>query len=852
MTRVVLRGLATRRLRTVLSAISVVLGVALVTGAMTLGGALNDGASQLAASAYDGTDAVVSAPTAFRSQDLVRHETVPASELARVRAVPGVAVAAGDILDEAKIIDPAKGEPVGQGPYFGVGYDPSVPGAQRTSPIHLVTGRWASGDHQVVIDRGTAKKQKVRVGDTVRIAAGGPQRPFTVSGIGRFGTVDSIGTATVAVFDLPTAQRLFDKVGRLDDVLVAARPGTSGAALRDRLSQALGHGIEVRTARDQDRFTIVGGLQSFVDFIKVFLMAFGLIAVLVGAMTIANALSLTVAQRARELALLRAVGASRGQVLRSVVLEAAVIGAIGTVVGIATGLGLARGLHALVRSFGLDLPSASLGLAGGTVVAATLTGMGATLAASLAPALRATHVPPVAAMREGAVAVPSHRRRRRSTIVGGLFVALGLAVVGYGMAAPGITVGERLLSFVPGGLALLVGAAMLAKYLVVPIASVLGRPGERLGGVAGGLARRNAMRNPQRTASTAAALMVGIALVTTVAVLAAGLKESARGDTEDAIRSAVVVTGTDGWSPVPAGTVAAAAKAPGATVATGITVDEARAYGGSVHVSGADPAALGKVWHFRWQHGSDATLRTLGRDGAVVRRDFAAKHHLHVGSPLTVTAASGKRLALSVRGIATGSPLDVLGTGQITVGRAAFDATFAVRNPKLVLVDGASKASVRHALAAFPDAKVSTRSELANTNADGIDSVIGIVTVLLALAILISVLGIVNTLALGVTERTRELGMLRATGMSRRQVRRMVRHEGALTALVGATLGIAIGLALAGAVTAALADQGVRFAIPAGSIAGYAIAAALAGVLAAALPARRAARLPVLGALAHE
>jgi putative ABC transport system permease protein len=852
MRRVVFRGLATRRLRTLLSAIAVVLGVALVTGAMTLGGALNDGASKLAASAYDGTDAVVQAPTAFRSADLVQHETVPAATLERVRATPGVAVAAGDILDEAKIIDPAKGRPDGQGPYFGVGYDARVPGAEGLSPYRLTAGRWATGPGEVVIDRGSAKRRHVGVGGQVSIAAGGPQKRYTVTGISRFGTVDSLGTATVAIFDLRTAQTLYGKQGRFDDVLVGAQKGTAGAALRDRLSATMGHGLEVRTARDQDRFTIINGLQGFVGFIKVFLMVFGGIAVLVGAMTIANALSLTVAQRARELALLRAVGASRGQVLRSVVLEASVIGIIGSALGIATGVGLAHGLHALVKSFGLDLPSSSLALGTGTIIAATATGLGATLAASLAPALRATHVPPVAAMREGAAAALTTHRRRRSTIAGGLFVALGAGIVGYGMAAPGLAVGDRLLSFIPGGLALLIGVAMLAKYLVVPIASVLGRPSARFGGVAGGLARRNAMRNPQRTAATAAALMVGIALVSCVAVLAAGLKESARQDTKDAIRAGVVVTGTDGWSPVAAGTVAAAAKAPGAKVATGITVDEARAYGTSVTVSGADPARLAKVWHFRWHDGSDATLRALHGDQAIVRRDFADKHGLKPGSRVTVTAAGGKRAALTVAGIATGSPLDVLGTGQITVARPVFDRTFAVRKPKLVLIDGATKAGVKHALAAFPDAQAQTRDELAATNANGIDSIIGIVTVLLALAILISVLGIVNTLALGVTERTRELGMLRATGMSRRQVRRMIRHEGALTALVGASLGIAVGLALAAAVTAALSAQGVRFAIPAGSLAGYAIAAAVAGVLAAALPARRAARLPVLGALAHE
>jgi putative ABC transport system permease protein len=857
MRRIVLRGLATRRLRTVLSAIAVVLGVALVTGALTLGGALDDGANRLAADAYDSTDAVVSAPSAFRGEDLSRRETIPAATVARVRQVPGVRTASADVLDEAKVISGSDGKPVGQGPFFGVGYDPRDPGAQATSPLRLVTGRWAAGPGEVVLDRGTADDQHLAVGSRVRVAADGPVRTYTVAGIARFGRVDSLGKASVVVFDLATAQRLFGKAGRLDDVLVSAAPGVDPAALRARIAAALGAGrpgsaLAVRTAREQDRFTIVSGLQGFVGFIKTFLVAFGLIAVLVGAMTIANALSLTVAQRARELALLRAVGASRRQVLRSVVLEALVIGALGSALGIALGVGLAHGLHALVKSFGLDLPSSSLALTAGTVVAATATGMGATLLSSLVPAFRATHVPPVAAMRDGAAAVLPARRRRRATIAGGVFGALGAGIITYAMVAPSLAVGDRLLAFVPGGLALLIAAALLAKFAVVPIASTLGRPGARLAGVAGGLARRNAMRNPQRTASTAAALMVGVALVTCVAVLAAGLKSSAREDTRDAIRAGVVVAGQDNWTPVAEGVVRAAAAAPGATVATGVVVDEARAYGSSVHVSGVDPAQLARVWHVRWHRGDDATLRGLHGDGAIVRRDFADKHNLRVGSSLTVTAASGRRLALRVAGIATGSPLDVLGTGQVMVARPAFDGTFAVRKPKFVLVDGARAGDVRRAVAAFPDAKVSTRDAFASSKAAELDGIVGVVTVLLALALVISVLGIVNTLALGVAERTRELGMLRAVGMRRRQVRRMVRHEGALTALVGAALGIAVGLALAGAISAALASQGVRFAVPVGSIAVYAVVAALAGVLAAALPARRAARLPILGALAHE
>jgi putative ABC transport system permease protein len=314
----------------------------------------------------------------------------------------------------------------------------------------------------------------------------------------------------------------------------------------------------------------------------------------------------------------------------------------------------------------------------------------------------------------------------------------------------------------------------------------------------------------------------------------------------------VVVSGDDGWTPVPHQVAQAAAAAPGAKVSTGLVVDEARAYGKKVSVTGVDPAAAAKVWHVDWHRGDDATLSGLRGDQAIVRRDFADKHHLGVGSTVAVTAADGRRLTVRVAGVATGSPLDVLGTGQLMVARPTFESAFTARKPRLVLVDGARVDDVRRAVAAFPDARVWTRDGFADMEAKQIDGILGIVTVLLALALVISILGIVNTLALGVTERTRELGMLRAVGMRRRQVRRMVRHEGALTALIGATLGIGVGLALASAISVALASQGVRFAVPVGSIAVYAIVAGVAGVLAAALPARRAARLPVLGALAHE
>jgi putative ABC transport system permease protein len=850
MTRIVLRGLATRRLRALLSVIAVVLGVALVTGALTLGSALDQGADEVAAAAYDGTDAVVSAPQRFHSEDLTRHATIRASTLERVRATPGVGVAVGDVLDEAKILD-RHGKPTGDGPYFGVGYDATTPGAARLNPFRLVTGRWASGSEQVVVDQGTAAREHLHVGSRVRIAAGGPALPFTVSGIARFGSVKTIGTATTAIFDLRTAQALFDKRGAYDDVLVAAAPGVSATALRRSLASSIGSGRQVQTARAQDRFTIVNGLAGFVSFIRAFLVAFGAVAVLVGALTIGNALTLTVAQRSRELALLRAAGASRGQVLRSVLLEGAIVGAVGSAAGVGVGVGLAHALHALVTSFGLDLPSQSLTLSGTTVAIGVATGMVATLASSLGPALRATRVPPVAALRDSATPALDGAHGRRSTAIGAILALAGMALLVYALVAPGIAVGDRLLTMAPGGLLVLLGVAKLGRHAVVPLASLLGRPSARLGGVAGSLARRNAMRHPARTASTAAALMIGVALVTTVAVLASGLRGAVDGQVRENVRAAHVITGADGWSPVPEGVVRSAAGVPGAR-ATGVVVDEGRAGTSRVHVAGVDPAAFASVWRYRWHEGSAATLARLGGDGAIVRRDFATKRHLHVGSRFAVTAATGAHLDLAVRGIVEGSPIDPLGLGQITVARATYDHAFTVRRPSLVLADGGSGGALARAIAAYPDAKVWSADGFAHEVAHSVDPVLGVVTVLLALAVLISILGIVNTLALGVHERTRELGLLRAVGMSRRQVRRLVRHEGALTALVGAVLGIGVGLAIGGVVTAALASDGLRFSVPVGSIAGYTVVAALAGVLAAALPARRAGRLRVLAALAHD
>ncbi|MEA2478927.1 MAG: putative transport system permease protein [Thermoleophilaceae bacterium] len=857
MIRVALKGIATRRLRVVLTALSIVLGVAMVSGAYTLTDTMRNAAHSLSSSAYNGTDAVVVAHQEFKTSqdDNVQAPTIPAATLDRVRSAPGVQTALGSITDQAKIVG-KNGKTTGGGPYFGAGVDGRRPAeAARLTPFRIETGRYATGPGEVVIDAGTASKEKYGIGKEIRIATRGPVRTFRVVGIATFGSVKSIGTATFAIFDLRTAQSLYAKQGRYDEVLVHAAPGTGAAALRTGLERRLGTAVDVQSAKAQDRFTL-DGLNHFIGIIQKILIGFGLVSVFVGAFIIFNTLSITVAQRTRELGLLRSLGASRRQVLRSVVAEALAIGSVASALGLFAGLFLAKGLQSVFASSGIDLPQTGTVFATRTIVVALMLGLVVTLVASLSPALRATRVPPVAVLQEGAVA-PQSAVARQAPKIALVTTASGLAMLIAGSFAHGIPAGGRFALMVPGVLVLFTGIALLAPRLVRPLASVLGAPAARLAGVAGRLARSNTMRNPRRTAVTASALMIGIALVAFVAVVGNGLKDSASGSIERATRADYVIGSQDAFSPVDPDVLKAAGSVPGVKVATGVKRDIGRSFGDKVSVGGADPARLAQVYRFSWKQGSDRTLATLPADGAVVSKSYASDHHLTVGKRFSVLSSSGTKLSLRVAAIQSPPKLNPLDLGQVLVGDATYSRAFATQRVTWAFVDtnGASasqKAALEKALAGFPDAKVFTRSGFAHDQVKWIDQVAGIFYAMLALSVLISLFGIVNTLVLSVFERTRELGMLRAVGMSRRQVRRMIRHESVVTALIGAVLGTAVGLLLAGLVTAALSDEGLSFAVPVGSLVAFAAVAGIAGVVAAVFPARRAARLDVLQALQYE
>ncbi len=847
-----LKGLLGRKLRTSLTAIAIVLGVAMISGTFVLTDSIDKAFNTIFTDVRQGSNAVISGKSAFDLTDQAGSTapTLDESLLEKVRAVPGVAQAEGSVDGEAQLIG-RDGKVIVYGGAPNLGFSIAKPDSPF-NPLTLVEGSWPKSG-EVVIDKSTAGKEDFAIGDTVGVQAEGEAQLLRISGIVKFGTVSTIGGATLAGFDLPTAQNLFDQPGQLDEIAVAAKPDVSDPELLRELRPILPPTAQVRTsaeqARDDSKDT-----DEFISFLRSFLLAFGGIALFVGSFVIANSLSITIAQRTREFATLRTIGGSRRQVLWSIVLEALVVGILASVAGLLLGLGLAKGLFWLFDKVGFTLPNSGLIFATRTVVVSLLVGVLVTLAASLRPAVRATRVPPIAAVREGATLPPSRFARFR-TLGSALLTALGFAALAWGLFGPGLGTTQILLSMGVGALLVFFGVALLSVRVIRPLAAVLGWPATRIGGTAGTLARQNAQRNPQRTASTAAALMIGLALVTLVAMLASGITSTFRGAVNDLWGQAdYAITAQNNFTPIPVSVADAAAKAQGVEAIGNVRGGEAKAFNKRINATAVN-SATSSIFDIKWKQGSDDVLRSLGDNGAFVDDGYADSHHLRIGSPVEITFASGKEKRLVVRGIfeppTGGSPF-----GRVTMSAATWDRFNAEPRNLYSFVrmrggqSDASRAALDLQLKNFPNAKVQTKGQFIDNQISGLNSVLNILYVLLALSVVVSLFGIVNTLILTVFERTRELGMLRAIGMTRRQVRRMIRHESVITALIGGILGIALGIVLATLLVARV--EFISFSLPIVSLVIFTLAAILVGIVAAIAPARRAARLNVLRALQYE
>jgi putative ABC transport system permease protein len=850
--KVALAGLLGRKLRSALTAIAIILGVAMISGTFVLTDSIDNAFNSIFTDVRKGSNVVVSGKPAFTlsDQNAGAAPSFDQSLLQTIRGLPDVAQAEGSVNGEAQLIG-RNGKVIVYGGAPNLGFSIANP-SSPFNPLKLVSGDWPGPD-EVVVDASVAKKEHFKAGQVIAVQAEGPARRVRLSGIVQFGSVSTIGGATLAGFDLPTAQRLFAKPGKLDEIAIAAKPGVADAKLLAEVRAAIPATAQARSAAQQARED-ASGTNQFISFLRGFLLAFAGIALFVGSFVIANSLSITIAQRTREFATLRTVGASRRQVLQTIVVEALVVGALASVVGLFLGFGLAKGLFKLFDAVGFTLPNNGLVFAPRTAVVALLVGILVTLAASLRPAIRATRVPPIAAVREGSV-IPPGRFARYRTLGSAVLTALGFAALAYGLFKSGLGTKQLLSWMGAGALLIFVGVSMLSVRFIRPLAAVLGWPATRMGGAAGVLARDNARRNPQRTASTAAALMIGLALVTLVAVLAAGITTTFRSAVHDLFRNGeYAITAQNNFSPIPTDAADAVAKVPGVEAVANVRTGDIQAFGKRLFATAVNPASQ-SMFTLDWTQGTQDVLGSLGENGVFVDKNYAKTHKLTAGSPVKVTFATGDKKRFVVRGIfdppTGGSPF-----GNITMSAATWDRFNA--SPKnlysFIRVRGgetdANFAALEQRLADFPNAKVQTRDQFVDNQIAGLNSILNILYVLLALSVIVSLFGIINTLVLTVFERTREIGMLRAIGMTRRQVRRMVRHESVITSLIGGVLGIVLGVVLGGLLVARV--DFIEFTLPTASLVVFAVATVVVGIVAAIFPARRAARLNVLEALHYE
>ncbi|MBM3680419.1 MAG: ABC transporter permease [Actinobacteria bacterium] len=851
MLRLVLRGLATRKLRSALTAVAILLGVTMISGTFVLTDQIDRAFVQIFEQGNAQIDVVVKDRPPFEDQQTEVY--LDADVVDRVRQVDGVALAEPFLQVQGYLV--ADGEQLvsqGGAPNFVFS---SLP--QAMNPYTPIAGRLPEASGEVAVAKEIAEQGGLEVGQAAQLATQAGAQDVSVVGILQFGDgTTSLGGSTSVIAPLGDVQAWWSLDGKASFVYAKSADGVSEDELADRVRTALDDpGLIVQTAAE-DSAEQASELNALIGrLIRFALLGFAGVAVLVGAFIIFNTFSITVAQRTREFAMLRTIGASRRQILGTVVGEAFVIALAATLVGLVLGLGFAWGLNRVFELVGFGLPATGLRMPWQTVVVCLVVGIGVTVLAAIGPALRATRIAPVSALREGAVP-PRGRLARLTPVIGVLIGVLGGAALVAGLTQD-IATTQRLAILAAGAIAVFIGVAVLSRYIVRPVVHAAAPPITAVAGGVGRIAAENAGRNPARTAVTAAALMIGIGLVVFVTIFVGGLKESFTGAIDDSLESELIVTAQGFGSPLPAAVLPAVRAVEGVQVASPVGGTPVQIGQGTFALIGVDPADIDQVYSFDWESGDDALIGQLGADGAVVEANVASDLGVGVGDTVDVVSINGASATFAVRGLYA----DEQFLNGVTVTQEALkpllqsNAT-GINTLFVKIAEGADatqvQAGVEAALAPFPTAQVQSNAEIKAQIESGVNQLLVIFYALLALSVIISLFGIVNTLVLSIFERTREIGMLRAVGTTRRQLRRMIRWESVITSIIGGVLGVLIGILFGWVTAQGLEAEGIVFILPVGTLLLFLALSIVAGVVAAILPARRAAKLDVLEALQYE
>jgi putative ABC transport system permease protein len=852
MWRVTLKGVLAHRLRYALTALAVLLGVAFIAGTYVLTDTINSTFNGLYTQIYQGTGAVVRARQAFNpgASFTSQREQIDASMAGILARVPGVKAVALGVEGYAQLVG-HNGKPIGMAangpPTLGVAWTDVA----ALNPLRMLPGGSPPRTStQVVIDKHSADIGHLTVGDKVVVLTKSSPASYTITGIVTWGSADSPLGATITAFTPATAERVLGQPGKVDQISAEAAPGVSQSELVSRLQAAI-HNPKIDVVSGQ-AVTAEGqeAIHQAMSVINVFLLVFAFIALFVGSFVIFNTFSITVAQRMRELALLRAVGASRVQVMGSVIGESLVVGVLASAAGVAAGIGLAVALKAGLAALGFDLPATGLVVGLRTVILGLVVGTVITLVSAVVPARRAGRIPPVTAMQD--VAAEPRQISTWRVARGAVVTAVGAAAAGLGLFGHA---GNRVLEVGAGAGLVFLGVAMLGPLVARPVSRLLGAP-LAMRSTTGKLAQQNAMRNPARTAATAAALMVGVTLVSFMTILASSTKASVSSIIDSAVRADFVLSnggiagGSSGFSPDIERSLNAL---PQVSATEGIRSGIVQLYGKTTAVVATDPVKASRLFNVGVTQGR---LASMTPTGIAVSTQVASGRHLRIGSRVTVTYPATGRKTYTVQVIYSVREL----AGDYVLPLAAAQANFPQAldiNVFVKLAPGVSASAGRHAiqgvLAAYPNVTLMDQTQYKAQQEQQVNQMLNLVYGLLALAVVIALIGIANTLALSIYERTRELGLLRAVGTTRGQLRSMVRSESLVISLLGAVQGLVLGVLFGWAIVAALHSQGITHLVfPVVQLLVLAGLAGLAGIAAAVAPSRRAARLDVLHAVTTE